>query len=198
MGIKDFFKKQLDKQVEKGNKERERLSGKEPIKSSIPSPTSRTEEDIIGEYKARKKEKRRNALILIVSIIITFYFVGLYSEPNNSPKSPYPVIAEDLTGWIPSGFNSWSADSNVAWRWLENKEYKCDRGEACAGVMIVARDGCTNSLYAEISLLDKNGVQVGYTNDTLSSALSMQENKMIFNSYEEGVSEVRLAKISCY
>ena len=81
---------------------------------------------------------------------------------------------------------------------LENKEYKCDRGEACAGVMIVARDGCTNSLYAEISLLDKNGVQVGYTNDTLSSALSMQENKMVFNSYEEGVSEVRLAKISCY
>jgi len=53
-------------------------------------------------------------------------------------------------------------------------------------------------LYAEISLLDKNGVQIGYTNDTLSSALSMQENKMIFNTYEKEASEVRLAKISCY
>ena len=71
-------------------------------------------------------------------------------------------------------------------------------GEGCTGVMIVARDGCKNSLYAEISLLDKNGVQIGYTNDTLSSALSMQENKMIFNTYEKGVSEVRIAKVSCY
>ena len=198
MGIKDFFKKQLDKQVEKGNKERERLSGKEPTVPSIPSPTSRTEEDIIWEYKARKKEKRRNTLVLLISILITVYFVSFYSEPNNSPKSPYPVIEEDLTNWIPSGFNSWSDDSNVSWRWLENKEFKCDMGEGCTGVMIVARDGCTNSLYAEISLLDKNDVQIGYTNDTLSSALPMQENKMIFNTYEKGVSEVRLSKISCY
>jgi hypothetical protein len=188
----------LDKQVELGKQERERLSGQTPTETSTPSQTFRSEEDIIKEYKDRKKSRRRSILIGIASIIITFYLIGLYSSPNNSPASPYPVIEEDLTNWIPSGFNSWSDDENVSWRWLKNKEYKCDMGEGCTGVMIVARDGCKNSLYAEISLLDKNGVQIGYTNDTLSSALSMQENKMIFNTYEKGVSEVRIAKISCY
>ena len=189
----------LDKQVELGKKERERLSGQEPTKSSVPSQTSRNEEDIIREYKSRKKEKRRN---ILVGIAILFICIWAYNSgtttPNNSATSPYPAIEDDLTNWIPSGFNSWSDDPNVSWRWLENKEYECDRGDACSGVMIVAKDGCKNSLYAEISLLDKNGVQIGYTNDTLSSALSMQENKMIFNTYEKEASEVRLAKISCY
>jgi hypothetical protein len=189
----------LDKQVELGKLERERLSGQEPTKSSTHVQKSRNEEDIIREYKARKKEKSRN---ILVGIIILFICIWAYNSgsttPNNSSTSPYPAIEEDLTNWIPSGFNSWSDDPNVSWRWLDNKEYSCDRGEACSGVMIVAKHGCKNSLYAEISLLDKNGVQIGYTNDTLSSALAMQENKMIFNSYEKEASDVRLAKISCY
>ena len=197
MGIKDFFNEQLGKQVEKGIKERQRLEKQTPPKTYTPSQTSRSEEDIIREYKSRKKVKRRNILLGIVILFVFGMILGT-TTPNNSAKSPYPVIEEDLTGWIPEAFNSWSDDPNVAWRWLEKKEYKCDRGEGCTGVMIVARDGCKNSLYAEISLLDKNGVQIGYTNDTLSSALSMQENKMIFSTYEKGVSEVRLAKISCY
>ena len=202
--MKKFFKWLLldwwlDKQVELGKKERERLSGPEPTKSSAHSQTSRNEEDIIREYKSRKKEKRRN---ILVGIVILFICIWAYNSgsttPNNSATSPYSAIEEDLTNWIPSGFNSWPDDPNVSWRWLDDKEYRCDRGDACSGVMIVAKDGCKNSLYAEISLLDKNGVQIGYTNDTLSSALSMQENKMIFNTYEKGASEVRLAKISCY
>ena len=53
-------------------------------------------------------------------------FYNNYSSPNNAPASPYPVIEEDLTNWIPSGFNSWSDDENVSWRWLKNKEYKCN------------------------------------------------------------------------
>lgn len=189
----------LDKQVELGKKERERLGGQEPTKSYIPNQTSSSEEDIIREYKARKKEKRRNILVGIIILLTCIWAYNAGSTTsNNSATSPYPEIEEDLTNWIPSGFNSWSDDPNVSWRWLENKEYNCDRGDACSGVMIVTKNGCKNSLYAEISLLDKNGVQIGYTNDTLSSALSMQENKMIFNTYEKGASEVRLAKISCY
>ncbi len=189
----------LDKQVELGKQERDRLSGQESKISSKQSKTSRNEEVIIEEYKARKREKRRN---IFVGFAILFIFIWAYNigstSSNNSMSSPSPATNEDLTNWIPSGFNSWPDDSNVSWRWLEDKEYKCDRGNACSGVMIIAKDGCKNSLYAEVSLIDKNGVQIGYTNDTLSSALSMQENKMIFSSYEKEASEVRLAKISCY
>lgn len=47
----------LDKQVELGKLERERLSGQEPTKSSTHAQKTRNEEDIIREYKARKKEK---------------------------------------------------------------------------------------------------------------------------------------------
>ena len=64
--------------------------------------------------------------------------------------------------------------------------------------MIIARNGCDRNLYAEVSILDKNNVQIGYTNDTVSSALSMEESKLIFNTYEEYADTFRLSKISCY
>jgi hypothetical protein len=53
-------------------------------------------------------------------------------------------------------------------------------------------------LYAELSILDKSDVQVGYTNDSVSSALPMQKSKLIFNSYEDAANSARLSKISCY
>ena len=64
--------------------------------------------------------------------------------------------------------------------------------------MVVAKDGCSRNLDAEISILDKKSVQIGYTNDTVSSALSMQESKLVFNTYEESANSFRLSKISCY
>ena len=190
--------KWIDSQIELGKKEREKLSGQEPTKSFAPSQTSRNEEDIIREYRDMQKSRRRNVLIGIASVIIAFFLISFSSSSDNSPTSPYPVAEEDLSNWIPSGFNSWSDDPNVSWRWLENKEYKCDYDRACSGIMIIARNGCDRNLYAEVSILDKNDVQIGYTNDTVSSALSMQESKLIFNTYEEYADTFRLSKISCY
>jgi hypothetical protein len=199
-----FFKwlrldKWLDRQVELGKKEREKLSGQEPNKSSAPNQTSRNEEDIISEYKSRKKEKRRN---ILVGIAIFLFCIWAYNSgsttSNNTATSSSTATDEDLTNWIPSGFNSWSEDSNVSWRWLENKEYKCDYDRACSGIMIIAKNGCDKNLYAEVSIRDKNDVQIGYTNDTVSSALPMEESKLIFNTYEEYADTFRLSKISCY
>jgi hypothetical protein len=102
------------------------------------------------------------------------------------------------TSWIPSNFDSWSADSNVAWRWLKANEYACEYGDGCWGMMLIAKSGCPSGLYVELSLLDKNDVQVGYTNETVGSALPMQKTKMIFNSFEESAESGRISKISCY
>jgi hypothetical protein len=198
-----FFKwlrldKWLDKQVELGKKEREKINGRTPPESSTPNQTFRSNEDIIREYEVSKKSRRRNIIIGIASVVIAFFLISFSSSSDNSPTSSYPVVEEDLSNWIPTGFNSWSDDPNVSWRWLENKEYKCDYDRACSGIMIIARNGCDRNLYAEVSILDKNNVQIGYTNDTVSSALSMEESKLIFNTYEEYADTFRLSKISCY
>ena len=56
MGIGDFFKKQIDKQLELGKQEREKLSKQESIQPSPPIQAQRSEEDIIRSYKERSKE----------------------------------------------------------------------------------------------------------------------------------------------
>jgi hypothetical protein len=56
MGIGDFFKKQIDKQLELGKQEREKLSKSDPIQPKAPIQAQRSEEDIIRGYKERKKE----------------------------------------------------------------------------------------------------------------------------------------------
>jgi hypothetical protein len=65
-------------------------------------------------------------------------------------------------------------------------------------MMVISKNGCDRSLYAEISILDKSDVQIGYTNDTASQALPMQKTKLIFNTFEDEAHSARLSKISCY
>ena len=55
MGIGDFFKKQVDKQLELGKQEREKLSKSDPTQPKAPIQAQRSEEDIIRGYKERKK-----------------------------------------------------------------------------------------------------------------------------------------------
>jgi len=102
------------------------------------------------------------------------------------------------SSWKPTNFEIWLDNPNVAWRWLKGNEFRCDYGDACWGMMIIAKEGCPNSLYAELSILDANDVQISYTNDSLSSTLPMQKSKMIFETYEEDAESARISKISCY
>jgi|LakMenE01Jun11ns_1017448.scaffolds.fasta_scaffold9867296_2 hypothetical protein len=113
---------------------------------------------------------------------------------NDSVNSAAPTD----TSWLPSNFDVWSADPNVAWRWLKANEYACEYGDGCWAMMLIAKSGCPSGLYVELSLLDKNDVQVGYTNETVGSALPMQKTRMIFNSFEESAESGRISKISCY
>lgn len=190
--------KLIERQLELGKIEREKLAGSEPSQTVIANQTVRSEEEIILKYRAKKREKRRNIMIGLVAVFTIFYVLGPNSDSNDSSKSPYPVIEEDLTGWIPVGFDSWPDDPNVAWRWLESNEYKCTNDRSCTGIMVVTKNGCNRNLYAEVSILDKNKVQIGYTNDSVSSSLSMEESKLVFNTYEEDADTVRVSKISCY
>jgi hypothetical protein len=188
----------LQRQVELGRLERERASKNNFTSTLISNQNDKSEEEIISRYVNKKREKRRNVLLALISVLVVFYVIGSNSSSDNSVNSPYPVIEEDLTSWIPVGFESWSSDPNVAWRWLDNKEFKCEYDRSCVGIMVVAKNGCESNLYAEVSLLDSNKVQSGSTNDSVSSALSMEESRLVFNTYEEEADTVRVSKISCY
>jgi hypothetical protein len=155
-------------------------------------------EEVVRDFKKKQETKRNIIIAIVLTILIIYAYNYSDNENSNSTLSPYPVIEEDLTGWIPAEFNIWTDDPNVAWRWLEDNEYKCTLGDSCWGMMVIAKDGCNRSLYAEVSILDKNKVQIGYTNDAASQALPMQKTKLIFNTFEDDAHTARLARISCY
>ena len=192
--MKDFLRKLLlpfnrflDNQVSAGKLERQAISVPQEEKS--PS-------EIVAEYQ-KKKNSQRNIFVIIGLLFLIAFAIN--SNSNNQEVSSNAEVENALdTSWIPAGYNQFTGNQDIAWRWLDTKEYKCSYGDFCEGIMVIAKNGCTNSLYAEISLLDKNNVQIGYTNDTLSSALPMQESKMVFNIMEEDASQVRISKISCY
>lgn len=149
--------------------------------------------------KIKKKQKTRsNIFITVVVLFIVVWLLSQdYSTQSESSSSVTTPTATIDTSWVPSGYNSWSDNPNVAYRWLEDDEYNCI-GDSCWGIMVIAKNGCDTSLYAEISILDKSEVQVGYTNDSVSSALPMQKSKLIFDSFEDSARKARLSKISCY
>ena len=197
--IKKPFKKFLARQMELGKIERELQSKPIEKKTFKVSETEQLPDEVIKAYNRRQKSKRNNIFWGIALVIFVIYLFGSFSSSetsNNSYESNTEVAVDN--SWVPTEFNTWSEDSNVAWRWLKSNEYKCDYDRACTGIMIITKNGCDRNLYAEVSLLDKSDVQIGYTNDTVSSALPMQKSKLIFNTYEEGADSVRVSKISCY
>lgn len=111
--------------------------------------------------------------------------ISMQSSANNLP-------------WYPKGFNEYTGDSQIAWRWAERGEYRCSYGDYCWGMFITAREGCPSSLYAEITILDSSGTNIGFTNDTTSGLGAGQKAKLVFESFTSGAKTARLAKISCY
>jgi hypothetical protein len=160
---------------------------------------------IPGEINADKaKIDWRVTGVALLGTISVIFLVSLFSnsESNNDWKSKKLEVSKSIQdytidkSWIPSGFAEW--DQNVAWRYLKPKEFDCGYADYCFGIMVITKDGCPNGLYAELSLVDKNGTQVGYTNEMMSTALPNQKSKLIFDTYEKQANTGRLSKISCY
>jgi hypothetical protein len=154
------------------------------------------------ENKSKTTESKRSMTILVAVIAVVLIYAfstsnddGMTSSTNTSTSTNSQI--QD-TNWIPTGFNAWSQDANVAYKWLDENEYSCQGGDYCWGLMVVTQNGCSNNLYVELSILDKNDVQIGYTNDTVSSALPLQKSKLVFDTYLEDSDTARISKISCY
>lgn len=98
--------------------------------------------------------------------------------------------------WYPKGFSTY--DDEIAYRWLEPGEFSCAYGDHCWGMLITAKNGCPQSLYAEITILDSAGSNIGFTNDTTSGLSPSQQAKLIFEDFTPGARKARLSEISCY
>jgi hypothetical protein len=131
-----------------------------------------------------------------ISLLVTSCSSTSSVTQTQDSQSAQPLLDDS---WVPTNFSKWSDEPPLAVRVLDfNKgEYDCGYSDRCFGIMVIAKNGCNSNLYAEVSLLDKDGVQIGYTNDSLPSALPMQKSKMIFTTYEKGVSRFQVSRISC-
>jgi hypothetical protein len=103
--------------------------------------------------------------------------------------------AENLP-WYPRDFEIYTTE--IAFRWLNRGEFSCSIGDHCWGMLVVAKNGCPSSLYAEITILDSGGSNIGFTNDTTSGLSPGQQAKLIFEDFTPDANSARLSKISCY
>lgn len=113
------------------------------------------------------------------------------------------------TAWLPDDGEYTVRDAEgvlgdttpVGWRWLNGQEFSCEYGDYCFGMAVVPKYGCPDNLYIELSLLDDEDSNIGFTNASTSGVGSGQTAKLTFSGYEDytdAVQSARLAKISCY
>ena len=141
----------------------------------------------------------------IVFCFILGFIGGGSSSDTSSTASSEPTAAAsseptvDEAPWFPAGYSE--VQDGIALKWMtvaeDNASDACT-GDHCWGAYVIARDGCPSSLYAEITLLDGQDVQLGYTNDSVGSVSPGTKVRLMFNTYENSARQARLAKVSCY
>lgn len=114
--------------------------------------------------------------------------------------------AGDLTtastpSWTPpTGFvlEAGRGDS-VATQWAEPTRAECrGSGGVCFALNAIAEKGCSRNLYVSVTLLDDNGQNIGWTNDTAQGVLPGERTRLVFTTYERAAKSARIAEVSCY
>jgi hypothetical protein len=146
---------------------------------------------------------RLNKLAIGIGIAALISTIGIFFVNSNSSEPTYEPQATsslpDFT-WIPDGFNR-SVYDDIAYKWMTsnqvNSSDKC-YGDYCWGIYIVTRDGCSNGLYAEFTYENRQGVQLGYSNDSVGSVSEGTTAQLMFNIFNSNVHTGKISEISCY
>jgi hypothetical protein len=101
----------------------------------------------------------------------------------------------DSAPWYPEGYSEWSADSNVAYKWVSGS---CDYGTRCSHVRVVTLTGCPTNLYVEANFENDYGTVIDWTNDTASYLGAGDSAYLTLSSYDDNAETTDLTKISCY
>ena len=111
-----------------------------------------------------------------------------------------PTASEDWKSpeaWnSPVEFNRYN--DTIAWRWLEGAERSCGDSR-CIQIEVITKNGCPSLLYVKASINDKQGRNVGYTNDTTSGVKPDQKAVLTMPDVTGGQENIQanLEEISC-
>ena len=154
-----------------------------------------TEKEKVPSTRAPIDKRTTTISLAVVVLLCGYAFFNTQNGENQIRQSSTGTKVID-NSWIPSGFIGW--DQNVAYSYIENPD--CSYSDSlCVGIQVISKNGCPNNLYGEISIEDKKGVQIGYTNDTLSNLSPLSKGELIFDILEwERFGGFKLSKISCY
>jgi len=103
----------------------------------------------------------------------------------NSNQSRFQSAVDDAP-WYPAGYTeaTWaSGTDNIAYKWVDRRNdcYDCYQWD----IDVISKQSCSSSLYAKVDI-EKNGVAIGWTNDSLGSLYAGQVGQMRFKYYGDG------------
>lgn len=126
------------------------------------------------------------------SLIATISFMntsnsGSYSSELSAVEELFDSDSVDSNfsdeSWVPVGFNLWSGDSNIAWKWSTDYE-NYDGCDDCVywTVDVISKTGCSSGVYGSLNI-QKGGVTIDWTNDTVPYLGPMEKARLAFEKY---------------
>ena len=156
----------------------------------------------------------KRSLIIALSVVLTLIVVGVggYTIHSNNVKAEKEAIRAELAlkayqeeleaerirndvTWVPDGYYAWTDDKSVAYKWINgagNDCYDCRYWT----LEVISKYGCSDGLYGEMNI-EKNGVVVSYSNDTLNYLGPYQAGRLSFETYIDGSITGDLTELNC-
>jgi hypothetical protein len=113
----------------------------------------------------------------------------------SSAKDNLETLAASVP-WYPDGFNEWSDDSSIAWKWVDGGG--CNLGDWCWHIKVITEGGCPNGVYAEMNILDSADNVVDYSNDTVPSLAAGSTALLEFATYNSTHAAGQMVTITCH
>lgn len=156
----------------------------------------------------------KRSLIIALSVVFALIVVGVggYTIHSNNVKAEKEAIRAELAlkayqeeleaerirndvTWVPDGYYAWTEDKSVAYKWINgagNDCYDCRYWT----LEVVSKNGCYDGLYGEMNI-EKNGIVVSYSNDTLNYLGPYQAGRLSFETYIDGNITGDLTELNC-
>lgn len=145
----------------------------------------------------------RKKLVIIVASIISLLLIAILANTihqNNLAEKRAEARAERAladykaqleaerirndVSWVPDGYYADAKDKSIAYKW------KSGAGNDCYSCRywtldVISRDGCPNGVSGEMNV-EKNGVVISNTYDSISYLAPGQVARLSFETYEKG------------
>ena len=145
--------------------------------------------------KASAATKVFLGILLALAILGT---ISAFSDKPSAIQTSSEVKVEP--SWIPSDYFSWPENPNVAYKYVDEvPDSKCTL-DICMGIYVISKEGCPRTIYAEMDIIDKSGIKIAYSNDSLNSLNPLEQGMLVFDfTLDEILSmgETRVSDISC-